>query len=186
MLDRFRRHGFDPAARQAIANAKHEAARAGQDKIRSEHVLLGLLAVPGPAAEAVAAAGVQLADLRARILQGNGAASAGLDGDALSSVGIDLDAIRRATDAAFGPGALDRAAVSRSRRLLPFADDTRQTVIGAVHIADALGQREITSGHLLLGVLDQQQSTAVSALTEAGADVAALRADVARRTAPAA
>jgi ATP-dependent Clp protease ATP-binding subunit ClpA len=186
MLDRFRRHGFDPGARQAIARAKHEAARAGQEKIRSEHVLLALLAVPGPAAEAVAAAGIQIADLRLRILQGNGAASAGLDGDALSSVGIDLDAIRRAADAAFGPGALDRAAASRSRRLMPFADDTRRTLIGAVHAADALGQREISSGHLLLGVLGQQQSAAVSALAEAGADVAALRADVLRRIGPAA
>ncbi len=38
---------FEPAARKACVDARTEAERAGQDKIRAEHVLLGLLAVPG-------------------------------------------------------------------------------------------------------------------------------------------
>jgi ATP-dependent Clp protease ATP-binding subunit ClpA len=194
MLDRFwngvRRagvlpHQLHPAARRAVLDAKNEADRAGQDRIRAEHVLLGLLSVPGPAAEALAAAGLRATDLRALVPKGNGAAGADLDGDALSSIGIDLDAIRRATDAAFGSGALDRARSPGSRRT-PFAEETRQAVIGAVREADALGQREISSGHLLLGLIDQQRNGAVTALTAAGADLAALRADVLRRIAPAA
>jgi hypothetical protein len=185
MLDQFRRRGFHPSARQSMTQAKYEASRAGLDRIRSEHVLLGALTAPGPAADAAAAAGIELTDLRARLSAGNGAASGPLDSDALSSVGIDLDAIRRSTDAAFGTGALDRAGSSMPRRLR-FSDDGKRVIVGAVREADALGQREIGTGHLLLGVLDHQPSTAVMALTEGGADLAALRADVLRRIAPAA
>jgi ATP-dependent Clp protease ATP-binding subunit ClpA len=185
MLAKFRRHTLEPAARQSTVEAQHEANRAGQAKISSEHLLLGLLVVPGPAADAVAAAGIEVADLRERISSGNGAASAELDGDALSSVGIDLDAIRRATDAAFGPGALDRARSPRSRHVR-FSDDAKQAVVGAVRVADTLGQHAISPGHLLIGILDHQSSSAVRALADAGVDPAALRADVLRRMSPAA
>ena len=99
---------FEPAARQAFVDARDEAGRAGQDEIRSEHVLIGLLREPGPAADALTAAGLELAALRARLPRGDHDAPGGLDADALSTLGIDLDAVRRATDAAFGPGALDR------------------------------------------------------------------------------
>ena len=44
---------FEPSARWALADARVEARRAGQDRISSEHVLLGLLAQPGPAADAL-------------------------------------------------------------------------------------------------------------------------------------
>jgi ATP-dependent Clp protease ATP-binding subunit ClpA len=172
---------FEPAARQAFVDARNEAGRAGQDKIRSEHVLLGLLAEPGPAADALTAAGLRLEDLRARVRRGaDYDLPGGLDADALSTVGIDLDAVRRATDAAFGPGALDRVAVpGRSR--LRIDNDARQTLVGALRQAERLGQRRITSGHMLIGILDQPRSGALAVLAQAGADIAALRADVLRR-----
>ena len=171
---------FQPAARQAVVDARAEAGRAGQDKIRCEHMLLGLLAEPGPAADALAAAGLELADLRSRIPRGKYQASAALDAEALASLGIDLDAVRRATDAAFGPGALDRVA-TRTRRRLPFSDDARQSLARALHAAVALHQREISSGHMLIGIIDQQRNEALAVLAEAGVDIASLRADVLRR-----
>jgi len=172
---------FQPAARQAVVDARAEAGRAGQDKIRCEHMLLGLLAEPGPAADALAAAGLELADLRSRIPRGKyQAASAALDAEALVSLGVDLDAVRRATDAAFGPGALDRVA-TRTRRRLPFSDDARQSLARALHAAVALHQREISSGHMLIGIIDQQRNEALAVLAEAGVDIASLRADVLRR-----
>jgi ATP-dependent Clp protease ATP-binding subunit ClpA len=171
---------FEPAARQAFLDARAEASRAGQDEIRSEHVLLGLLAEPGPAADALAAAGLDLAALRARLPRGEYEAPGGMDADALSTLGIDLDAVRRATDAAFGPGALDRVAVpGRSR--LPIADDARQTLAQALRQAKRLGQHRISSGHMLIGILDQPRNGALTVLTQAGTDIAALRADVLRR-----
>ena len=171
---------FQPAARQAVVDARAEAGRAGQDKIRCEHMLLGLLAEPGPAADALTAAGLELADLRSRIPSGKYQSSAALDAEALASLGIDLDAVRRATDAAFGPGALDRVA-TRTRRRLPFSDDARQSLARALHAAVALHQREISSGHMLIGIIDQQRNEALAVLAEAGVDIASLRADVLRR-----
>jgi ATP-dependent Clp protease ATP-binding subunit ClpA len=171
---------FEPAARQAFVDARQEAGHAGQDQIRSEHVLLGLLREPGPAADALTAAGLSVESLRAHVPRGGHDAPAGLDADALSTLGIDLDAVRRATDAAFGPGALDQAAV-RGQTRLPVADDAKQALGRAVYRAQQLGQREITSGHMLIGILDQRRNGALTVLTQAGADIQALRADVLRR-----
>lgn len=177
---------FEPAARQALADAREEARRVGQDKIRSEHLLLGLLAEPGPAADALTAAGLTVATLRSRLAQGDDTGAGGfLDADALASLGIDLDAVRRATDAAFGRGALDQVRVP-GRKRLPFADDARQTLAGAVRQAHQHGQREIASGHVLIGIIDQPRNGALTLLAQAGIDIAALRADVLRRMAPSA
>ena len=171
---------FEPAARQAFFDAMQEAGQAGQDAVRSEHVLIGLLREPGPAADALTAAGLELAALRARLPRGGPDAPDGRDGldaSALSTLGIDLDAVRRATDAAFGPGALDRVAVP-GRRRLPIADDAKRSLAGAVRQAQQLSQRSISSGHMLVAILDQQRNGALTLLTGAGADIDALRADV--------
>ena len=176
---------FEPDARQAVTHARQEAGWAGQDKIRSEHMLLGLLREPGLAADALVAAGLDVESVRRQIPQGRCYLPGELDGDALATLGIDLDAVRRATDAAFGPGAIDRARVpGRSR--LPFADDAKQTLVGAVREAQHQGQRTISSAHMLLGILDQPGSGALTVLRQSGADVPALRADLLRRLAAAA
>jgi ATP-dependent Clp protease ATP-binding subunit ClpA len=171
---------FASGARQAIVDARDEASRAGQDKIRSEHLLLGLLAEPGEAADAMSAAGLALEDLRARLPRGNHPGPVTLDADALAGLGIDLDAVRRATDATFGPGALDNAVVP-GRKRLPMADDAKQALAGALKKTVRQGQRQITSGHVLLGIIDQPRNGALTVLAAAGADIGALRADVLRR-----
>jgi ATP-dependent Clp protease ATP-binding subunit ClpA len=171
---------FEPTARQAFVDARDEAGRAGQDAIRSEHVLVGLLREPGPAADALTAAGLELAALRARLPRGARDPVGGLDAEALSSLGIDLDAVRRATDAAFGPGALDRVAVPGLCRL-PISQDAKQSLAGAVRQAQQLSQRTISSGHMLVGILDQKGNGALTVLAQAGVDIQALRADVMRR-----
>jgi ATP-dependent Clp protease ATP-binding subunit ClpA len=171
---------FEPAARQAFVDARDEARRARQDKIRSEHVLVGLLMEPGPAADALAAAGLELAELRARLPRGSADTGGELDAEALSLLGIDLDAVRRATDAAFGPGAIDRVGASGQQRL-PIADDAKQSLVGAVRQAQQFGQHTISSGHMLIGILDQKRNGALTVLTQAGADLGALRADVLQR-----
>ena len=176
---------FEPGARRAFADARHEARLAGQDRIRSEHVLLGLLREPGAAADALTAAGLDVDSLRARLPRGGYAAPGELDADALALLGIDLDAVRRATDAAFGDGALDRVAVAGHARL-PVAEDAKRALAGAVRLAQQLSQRQISSGHLLLGILDQKRNGALTMLAGAGADVAALRADIMARVTAAA
>jgi ATP-dependent Clp protease ATP-binding subunit ClpA len=169
---------FAQAARQAVIDARQEAGWAGQDHIGSEHILVGLLRHSGPAADALAAAGLNVDSLRTRLPRGTRGPD-DLDADALATLGIDLDAVRRATDASFGPGALDRGRGSRAR--LTFAADARQSLARALHHARQLSSQEISSGHLLLGILDQRRSGALAVLTEAGTDIPALRADVQRR-----
>ncbi len=171
---------FAQTARQAVIDARQEAARAGQEKVGSEHVLVGLLREPGPASDALTAAGLDAESLRARLPRGDHEIRADLDADALATLGIDLDAVRRAADAAFGRGSLDGARVpGRSR--LPFAQDAKQSLAGAAREAVHRSHRQITSGHLLLGILDQKRNGALTLLAEAGADIAALRADVISR-----
>ena len=63
------------------------------------------------------------------------------------------------------------------------ADDTKQAMVGAVRQAAKLGQRQITSGHMLIGIIDQPRNGAQAVLTQVGTDIAALRADVMRRIA---
>jgi ATP-dependent Clp protease ATP-binding subunit ClpA len=176
---------FAPAARHAVADARNEAGWAGQDRIGSEHLLLGLLTEPGEAAEALTAAGLSLEELRARLPRGNHAPPADLDADALASLGIDLDSVRRATDATFGPGALDRARPPGHKRL-PMADDAKQSLAGALRQAVQLGHHEINSGHLLIAIIDQPRTGARALLAEAGTDIGALRFDVLRRISDAA
>ena len=61
------------------------------------------------------------------------------------------------------------------------AEDTKRMLAGAVRHAHQHGEREITSGHLLIGILDQPDNCARAILTDTGTDVQALRADVLRR-----
>jgi ATP-dependent Clp protease ATP-binding subunit ClpA len=171
---------FTIAARQAVEDARAEAGLAGEDRIRTEHLLIGLLLEPGPAADALAAAGLNADALRLQLPGGPRDPDGALDGDALASLGIDLDNVRRAADAAFGRGALDRVTVP-GRRRLRFADDAKQTLAGGARLAVHFSHRHITSGHLLFGILDQPGNGALTLLSEAGADIQALRADVLRR-----
>jgi ATP-dependent Clp protease ATP-binding subunit ClpA len=171
---------FHPAARAAVVQARAEARSAGQNQMTSAHLLIGLLAQPGEAADALTEAGTTVADLRARIQRSPAAQGDELDGDALALVGIDLDAVRQATDAAFGPGALDHTGSRRSGRIWP-SNDFKKPLELSLYAARSFGQHAIAPGHLLIGILDQKRGDGVGLLTKAGVDVTALRADIVRR-----
>jgi len=182
----FERFGQD--ARRAVVRARYEAVRAGREQIGCEHLLLGLLGEPGPAAAAMTAAGLELTALRARLPAGRGAEPDPLDADALASVGIDLDAVRRAADATFGPGALDRARPAQTRRpgRMRMSADAKKALELALRAAVRLRHRELSGGHLLAGIIDQGDNAALGMLAAAAVDAAGLRADVLARMAAAA
>jgi ATP-dependent Clp protease ATP-binding subunit ClpA len=175
---------FHQDARHAVVRARHETVRARKDHIDCEHLLLGLFAEPGVAAEALTAAGLEITGLRA-LLPGDrsGTDPDPLDAEALASLGIDLDAVRRATDAAFGRGALDRVSAPRRDRLritggLRMTADARKSLELALRAAAGLHHNYIGSGHVLIGILNQDDNAAVATLRAAGVDPGALRADV--------
>jgi ATP-dependent Clp protease ATP-binding subunit ClpA len=183
MFERFRQD-----ARHAVVRAREEAAAAGQGEIGCEHLLLGLLAEPGPAAAAMTAAGLELTTLRSRLPQAGLAEPDVLDADALALVGIDLDQVRRAAEATFGPGALDRARGARARRpgRMRLTTEAKKALELALHAAVELRHRELTGGHLLIGIIDQGHNGALELLSAFAASPAALRADVLTRLAEAA
>jgi ATP-dependent Clp protease ATP-binding subunit ClpA len=178
MFERFRQD-----ARRAVVRAHEEAAAAGQGEIGCEHLLLGLLAGPGPAAAAMTAAGLELTALRSRLPQAGRADPDPLDAEALASVGIDLDQVRRAAEATFGPGALDRARRARARRpgRMRFTAEAKQALELALHTAVELRHRELSGGHLLIGIIDQGRNGALDLLSAFAVVPAALRDDVITR-----
>ncbi|GAA1278056.1 Clp protease N-terminal domain-containing protein [Sphaerisporangium rubeum] len=173
---------FTQEARQAVVRAQEESKPFGHSHIGTEHLLLALLHQPD--------------SLPARVLQRHGvthttAAEAithlvpkaeDLDAEALSSIGIDLDAIREKVEAAFGPGALDRKPTPSRRRLLvghtPFTSRAKKVLELSLREAIALKHREITSGHLLLGLIREGQGLAAKVLTDAHVDLPALRQEI--------
>ncbi len=179
---------FHHDARAAVAHARDEATGAGQHEVGTEHLLLGLLARPGPAADALTAAGASAAGLRPGILRGDAAQPGppGADADALVSAALDSDAAQRASEGPSAAGSPDRA--GRARRAgrdvtegVRMTSNARRAVELAEQAAERLRHRHVSTGHLLLGVIDQPGSQAVQVLTVAGIHVGTLRADLLRR-----
>src|SRR5258706_5833646 len=124
---------FTTQSRHAVQLALSEAGVLGARRIGAEHLLLGLAhGRPGPAADALKAAGLNAAALR-KLAIGHPDTEP-LDPDALAVLGIDLDEVRRAAEAAFRPGALDRPArprpgAPRTARLTPEAKDAMASAL---------------------------------------------------------
>ena len=182
---------FTTPARQAVHLSMAEARAAGTARIGCEHLLLGLAhGRSGAAAEALSAAGLSASRLR-ELARRSAAGEPGaepFDADALAVLGIDLDQVKRAAEAAFGPGALDREP-GRPGRLAQRAGMTTHAKAAlqiALRTARQSGDGAIAPGHLLLGVIDQDDNSALQLIAEAGADPVALRAETLRRMAAAA
>jgi ATP-dependent Clp protease ATP-binding subunit ClpA len=159
------------SAREAVAHARDEAARAGHKVVGAEHLLLGLLAQPGPAADALQAAGADPDELRAQLSSG----AAQPEPADSEEAGPD-PAGPGATTAVPGEG--EGADVSPDIRM---TREARRVFELAGRTAQRLRHPHVSSGHLLLGVIDQPDSQAVQALTVAGIHVGTLRVDVLRR-----
>lgn len=178
---------FAAQTRQAVHLALSEARVLGARRIGTEHLLLGLAhARSGPAADAMKAVGLDAGTLRR--LSAARSETDPLDADSLAVLGIDLDQVRRAAEAAFGPGALERsarpeAARTTRARMTPAA---KQAMACALRVAQSRHDGGITTGHLLIGIIDQGDNQALGVLAAAGVDPAALRADTLRRMAAAA
>jgi ATP-dependent Clp protease ATP-binding subunit ClpA len=174
---------FTADARQAVVGAQAEARALRDHHIGTEHVLLSLLSGDDPMGRALREHGLDPADLRTRIARVNRGGGDVLDSGALRSIGIDLDAVREATEEAFGEGALDVPAGKLPRYArghIPFTPKAKKALELSLRHAVRLKQKEIRSGHILLGILHDKDFLAVRLATEAGVDVRGLRADITR------
>jgi ATP-dependent Clp protease ATP-binding subunit ClpA len=179
---------FSPDAREAVELARQEARRLHHGYVGCEHLLLALSARTGiPAAGALAACGLHPVGLREQMVQLVSRSGAALDADALACLGIDLDTVRHAAEASFGPGALDHR---RGRRRCsgedgrpPFTPRAKESLAIAVRTAGKLKDHQISTGHLLLGVIAQRDNAALQMLRTAGVKPGTLRHELASRMA---
>lgn len=173
---------FTAQAKNAIRLARSQALAEHVSQISCEHLLIGLADErSGLAASALGEAGLDPARLGKLVPQRDHAES--FDADALALVGIDLDQVRRAAEAAFGPGALDhppRRAVSAKARVR-MADESRQALDLALRTVRDTHSPAVSAGHILVGIIDQGDNTALRLIAAADIDPAALRAYVMRR-----
>ena len=178
---------FTPAARAAVVDAQQQARELGAEEVTAEHLLLALAAGGDPvAAGSLGAAGASAEALRRALAEPD-------DAGALRALGVDLDAVRRSAEAAFGAGALERPRRRRRGLLgrlapghLPFTDPAKEALEQCLRAALDLGDRSLAPAHVLLGLLASDRTPAAHLLHRAGADPAAVRADVLRRRARAA
>jgi ATP-dependent Clp protease ATP-binding subunit ClpA len=174
---------FTGDARQVVVLAQDEARGLCHHYIGTEHLLLGLLNEGhGPAARLLNERGLCAADLRRRILLIVG--GEGLDPEALATLGIDLDEVRRATEAAFGPGALDSTGRTPPSGHIPFTPRAKKVLELALREAQRLQHGSIGTGHILLGLIREGKGVAAKVLADVGCDLDSLRDDITRMIEP--
>ncbi|MBL0884744.1 Clp protease N-terminal domain-containing protein [Myceligenerans indicum] len=171
MFERFTRE-----ARAVVTDAQIVARSLHSPAIDTRHVVIALTESGGTTARALRSSGLApgtIASAVRREISGD----SGLDREALASLGIDLDAVRETADATFSDGAFDAATRRHGRGgHLPFTRDAKKCLELALREAVRLRSKDISAGHLLLGVLRDPRSPGARALSAAGTDLPTLRA----------
>lgn len=148
---------FTPGTRRAFEAAVTESRLRGDRRVGTDHLLIGLLYEPEPATSL--ALGVDLAAARA--------AGTALDGAALASIGFDVPGVPRLPGTGPVPAAPKRATLTSG---------ARGVLSRAAKLAAASKGRNITTGHLVLALLDAEQpDPAAALLAELGVDRGAVR-----------
>jgi len=167
---------FDPDARAAIAKAREEAARAGRREIGTEHLLLGLMDKPGDATDAFEAVQADPDEVRAVLPQVEATRAAATE--AAEAVPAPEPEAVPEPEAIPEPrlGEQARAAVD-----LHLTRNARRALDLALRTAHRFRHDHVSSGHLLLSIIEQPDSGAVEALKVAGIHVGTLRTDILRQ-----
>jgi ATP-dependent Clp protease ATP-binding subunit ClpA len=160
---------FDPDARAAIAKAREEAARAGRREIGTEHLLLGLMEKPGDATDAFEAVQADPDEVRAVLPQVEATRAAATDTPAAAET-VPAPEPEPAAEPQ------SRAAVD-----LHLTRNARRALDLALRTAHRFRHDHVSSGHLLLSIIEQPDSGAVEALKVAGIHVGTLRTDILRQ-----
>ena len=145
---------FTDRSRRCVRAAFEEARELGHDSLGDEDLLLGILrADEGAGAEALASLGVTL--------EGAREGSEEMLSDALSSIGISLEDLRREASEAFEIRLPDD-------RRIPFSPLAKNALVGARKEMRRLGDNYLGSEHVLLGILRNQDGTAIRILASMG------------------
>jgi ATP-dependent Clp protease ATP-binding subunit ClpA len=173
MFERFSRD-----ARRAVTLAQDEATLMRHSYLGTEHLLLGIIQVPGAASRVLRDLGIRSPDVRSDLIAAVGLGSSETDADALRTIGINLDEVRRRVEEAFGPGALDQPPARKGwrrthrcdspfggRRFTPRAKKVLEL---SLREAIRLGDDHIGTEHVLLGLVREGKGLAVQILSARG------------------
>jgi len=175
---------FTPEAREVVVRARQAATELQHSSVGTEHLLLAMVESPGPAGDVLRDSGLVAVDVRGEVRRLVSEAPPVLgpaDAEALQSVGIDVDAVMARIEATFGPEALVAPASGRRgwrgrrRRGGPFGPQAKKVLELSLREAVRLKDRQITSAHILLGLLREENGLGVQILAGAGLDLGALR-----------
>jgi ATP-dependent Clp protease ATP-binding subunit ClpA len=110
-------------------------------------------------------AGVSHDTVRLAVLEMVGPA---VDDDALAAIGIDAEAVRRAAEGSFGPGALERAVAGHRRAHCqsgpPFTGRAKKVLELALREALNLKDHHIGTEHVLLAIVREGDGVAARVL----------------------
>ena len=178
---------FTSSAREVVVRAQAEARQLRHPTVGTEHLLLGLLADPGAAGQVLRDlpldAGTARAEIDRRVAPYEPIIDE-QDAEALRSVGIDADAVLARIEESFGPGAVlqprtvRRGWFGRLASSARFNRRSKKVLELSLREAVRLRDKEIGTGHLLLGLIREGEGLGALILVEAGADLAELRGRV--------
>ena len=141
-------------SRTSVEAAFEEARALGHDSLGDEDLLLGILqADDGIAAEALSSLGVTLEDAREE--------SESMTSEALASVGISLEEIRGQAGDAF------ELRLPEDRKI-PFSPRAKNALVWARKEMRRLGDAHLGAEHVLLGILRNEDGSAVRMLGRLG------------------
>jgi ATP-dependent Clp protease ATP-binding subunit ClpC len=145
---------FTDKSRTSVRSAFEEARMLGHDSLGDEDLLLGVLrADEGIAAEVLSSLGVTLEEAHDEC--------EGMVSDALSSIGISLEDVRREAGDAFEMRLPDD-------RKIPYSPRAKNALVGARKEMRRLGDDYLGTEHVLLGILSNEDGTAVRLLARLG------------------
>jgi ATP-dependent Clp protease ATP-binding subunit ClpC len=151
---------FRDRSRESVEAAFEEARMLGHDSLGDEDLLLGILrADEGIAAEALSSLGVALDDAHDEC--------EGMLSDALTSIGISVEDIRREAGDAFDMSLPDD-------RKIPYSPRAKNVLVRARKEMRRLGDNYLGTEHVLLGILGNEEGTAVRMLGRMGVSPEAL------------
>ena len=151
---------FTDKSRSSVQAAFEEARMLGHDSLGDEDLLLGILrADEGAGADALSSLGVTLEDARDE--------SEEMLSDALSSIGISLEEVRREAGDAF-------ELVIPDDRKIPYSPRAKNALVGARKEMRRLGDGYLGTEHVLLGILGNEDGTAIRMLDRLGVSPEAL------------
>lgn len=167
---------FTDAARETVVHASEVVRSRHDSTIEVVHMFIALADEP-----AIMAAGLDRGRIEA-LWDGVIAAAStddGIDSEALAGIGIDVHAVRTATDREFGRGALARIGRRQVRTgsgHLPFSANLKTALGLSLTHAASSHSRDLTPTHLLLGLLDVDDTDLLAVLRAADVSADSVRA----------